>query len=279
MVDGWILPVTSYKYSPSKVKMDTVIVFVMMILAAIVWVTRRQPTDLSKLLKRAKDNQDLVLIISGITTLIGYWWGKHLSPEGFQNQPSKTEHLTTNTRVPTTNTRNPTTNTRNPTTNIRNPTTNTRVPTTNIRNSSRPTPRQRRIESMTNVPQPQPVAGCQPSSQPSSGNKGGLTVRKDGTNSGDELRLYYASWCGPSRNFIANGWNPFIAISQKYPSLRIVEYLCEGDGEQMCNAARIRGYPTVHLVTGPNRDQIHTLQQHQLPRTKQGLQALVEMNR
>ena len=62
---------------------------------------------------------------------------------------------------------------------------------------------------------------------------------------GDEIVLYYASWCGYSRIFLPE-WQKFeqwAAANAK--QLKVTSIRCESGNEEQCTQKNIRGYPTV----------------------------------
>lgn len=64
---------------------------------------------------------------------------------------------------------------------------------------------------------------------------------------GDEIVLYYASWCGYSRVFLPE-WEKFKQwASVNAKSLKVTSIRCESGNEELCIEKGIRGYPTVIL--------------------------------
>jgi hypothetical protein len=88
-----------------------------------------------------------------------------------------------------------------------------------------------------------------------------------------ELRLYYASWCGYSRQFLPI-WNQFVEQAKKmYPWLKMVEIRCEGGNETLCHDDKIEGFPTIKLHKD---DKIHDLSNERYPRTVDGLNRFIK---
>lgn len=62
-----------------------------------------------------------------------------------------------------------------------------------------------------------------------------------------EIILYYAMWCGHSRNFLPE-WEKFEEYAKKnLPYLRVSRVRCEDGNEATCVQKGIEGYPTVML--------------------------------
>lgn len=62
-----------------------------------------------------------------------------------------------------------------------------------------------------------------------------------------EIVLYYASWCGYSRQFLPE-WEKFVNYSKKrFPQLKVTTLRCESDNEEMCIQKGVEAYPTVIL--------------------------------
>tara|TARA_Y100000780_G_scaffold229184_1_gene248410 strand:- start:145 stop:606 length:462 start_codon:yes stop_codon:yes gene_type:complete len=73
--------------------------------------------------------------------------------------------------------------------------------------------------------------------------KEGLEVT-DPTNK-NQIILYYASWCGWSQKIIPE-WNKFKEfIKTNRPDIHIDDILCEGENENICKTADLKGYPTI----------------------------------
>jgi len=64
---------------------------------------------------------------------------------------------------------------------------------------------------------------------------------------GDEIVLYYASWCGYSRIFLPE-WEKFTQwANANAKQLKVTSTRCESGNEEQCMEKGIRGYPTVVL--------------------------------
>ena len=64
---------------------------------------------------------------------------------------------------------------------------------------------------------------------------------------GDEIVLYYASWCGYSRIFLPE-WQKFAQWADaNAKQLKVTAIRCESGNEETCMEKGIRGYPTVVL--------------------------------
>jgi thiol-disulfide isomerase/thioredoxin len=64
-------------------------------------------------------------------------------------------------------------------------------------------------------------------------------------NYGDEIVLYYASWCGYSRTFLPE-WEKFSSwAAANAKKLKVTSIRCESGNEETCIEKGIRGYPTV----------------------------------
>lgn len=97
------------------------------------------------------------------------------------------------------------------------------------------------------IQQTQPIQPVQPTQQTSAvepfENKGG----RDIDNKKGEIILYYATWCGYSRNFLPE-WEKFeIYAKNNLPNCRVRSIRCESDNEALCFQKGIEGYPTVVL--------------------------------
>lgn len=80
-------------------------------------------------------------------------------------------------------------------------------------------------------------------SRNNSNGSNGRTISSPGDKG--EIVLYYASWCGFSRQFLPV-WEKFEEMVKKdYPALRVTRIQCESDNEALCLQKGIEGYPTV----------------------------------
>lgn len=68
-----------------------------------------------------------------------------------------------------------------------------------------------------------------------------------------EIVLFYALWCGYSKDFLAT-WKEFVEIAKRdFPELKLTEIRCEGDNENFCNQVGVKGFPTIVLYSGDNQ--------------------------
>jgi thiol-disulfide isomerase/thioredoxin len=69
-----------------------------------------------------------------------------------------------------------------------------------------------------------------------------------------EITLYYAMWCGYSRQFLPE-WEKFEAFAkQNFPNLRVSRVRCEDGHEATCSQKGVQGYPTVILYLKDNSE-------------------------
>jgi thiol-disulfide isomerase/thioredoxin len=62
-----------------------------------------------------------------------------------------------------------------------------------------------------------------------------------------EIVLYYATWCGYSRQFLPE-WEKFSRYASKnLPNVKVTSMKCENDDEELCFQKGVEGYPTVIL--------------------------------
>ena len=76
-------------------------------------------------------------------------------------------------------------------------------------------------------------------------------VNENGT-----VALYFASWCGFSRDILNKDWPEVFAKGQhdpKYANIKFEQICCEGGNQSMCQI--VRGYPTI-LFTKYNGDDV-----------------------
>lgn len=63
----------------------------------------------------------------------------------------------------------------------------------------------------------------------------------------DELILYYAMWCGYSKQFLPE-WEKFEAYAKRnFPNVLVSRVRCEDGNEATCSQKGVEGYPTVIL--------------------------------
>lgn len=69
----------------------------------------------------------------------------------------------------------------------------------------------------------------------------------EATDTTSEIILYYATWCGPSKQFLPI-WQQFENYSKNnLKTVKVSSVICEGDNEAKCKETGLRGYPTVIL--------------------------------
>ena len=57
--------------------------------------------------------------------------------------------------------------------------------------------------------------------------------------------LYYANWCGYSKQFLPE-WNKFVVYAKKnLPHINVEEIVCENGKEGLCKNRGVKGYPSV----------------------------------
>lgn len=59
-----------------------------------------------------------------------------------------------------------------------------------------------------------------------------------------EIILYYATWCGYSKQFLPI-WKQFQDAMTSMPNIKVSSVLCEGGMESECKSKGVQGYPTV----------------------------------
>ena len=69
------------------------------------------------------------------------------------------------------------------------------------------------------------------------------------------LVLYYATWCGYSREFLPI-WDSFETYAkQHFSNITTNKVKCEGGNEKMCSKKGVEGYPTV-IMYSPEGDSV-----------------------
>ncbi len=65
-----------------------------------------------------------------------------------------------------------------------------------------------------------------------------------------ELTLFYATWCGYSRQFLPE-WEKFEGYAKaNFPTLKVTSVRCENGNEAQCSQKGVEGYPTVIFYKG-----------------------------
>jgi len=96
---------------------------------------------------------------------------------------------------------------------------------------------------------------------------------KPSTSIKGEVILYYASWCGYSRQFLPE-WDKFEKyVLENIPQLIPTKIRCESDNEALCMQKGIEGYPMVILYPTDNAEV-----EYNGPRTAEGLIEFVRKN-
>ena len=73
------------------------------------------------------------------------------------------------------------------------------------------------------------------------------------TSSLGEIVLYYAMWCGITRQMLPE-WEKFEIYAQtNLPYVKVSKVRCEGGNEDVCNQKNIQGFPTIILYIGNNQ--------------------------
>jgi thiol-disulfide isomerase/thioredoxin len=73
-----------------------------------------------------------------------------------------------------------------------------------------------------------------------------------------EIILYYASWCGYSRQFLSE-WTKFEEYAKSnLQHLKVSRIRCESDNEALCFQKGIEGYPTVILYPANDTEVLFT---------------------
>ena len=69
-----------------------------------------------------------------------------------------------------------------------------------------------------------------------------------------EIILYYAMWCGYSRQFLPE-WEKFEKYAKdNLPTIKVTRMRCEGGDEATCTQKGVEGYPTVILYLGNGQE-------------------------
>ena len=88
-----------------------------------------------------------------------------------------------------------------------------------------------------------------------------------------ELILYYATWCGHSRNFLPE-WEKFeLHAKENMPFLKVDKIRCEDGHEATCQQKGVEGYPTVILYIKNGSEKLFEGQ-----RTAEGLVNFINSN-
>lgn len=100
-----------------------------------------------------------------------------------------------------------------------------------------------------------------------------IKQKQDKVDTTNELVLYYATWCGYSKQFLPE-WEKFVEYAKNnLPHLKVTGVRCEGGNEPICMQKGIEGYPMVMLYMYDGRE---------IPfegdRTKDALVAFVSKN-
>lgn len=86
----------------------------------------------------------------------------------------------------------------------------------------------------------------------------GFNSQNNQDNKNNEIILYYATWCGHSKNFLPE-WEKFENYAKNYlQNIKVRREQCENGNEKFCTEKGVHGYPTVIFYLKNGSKQIYS---------------------